>query len=66
MPKLKTKKAVSKRFKLTGSGKLKRKQGFRQHIAHGKTTKQKRHLRKSKYVHETDMKRIKDLLQGGK
>lgn len=62
MPKMKTKKAVSKRFKLTGSGKLKRKQAFRQHDAWAKTKKQRRQLSKSSLVHETDQSRIKDLL----
>ena len=50
MPKMKTKKAAAKRFKYTGSGKLKRKQAFRQHDAWGKTTKQRRQLSKSSLV----------------
>lgn len=62
MPKMKTKKAASKRFKYTGSGKLKRKQAFRQHDAWGKSTKQRRQLSKSALVHESDQSRIKDLL----
>jgi large subunit ribosomal protein L35 len=45
MPKLKTKKAISKRFKITGSGKILHKHTNRSHRAFGKTTKQKRHLR---------------------
>jgi large subunit ribosomal protein L35 len=47
MPKQKTKKAVSKRFIITGSGKIKHKHTNRSHRAFGKTTKQKRHSRKS-------------------
>ena len=64
MPKMKTKKAAAKRFKKTSTGQLKRKQAYRQHIAHGKTKKQRRHLRKSALVHETDLKRISELFQG--
>jgi large subunit ribosomal protein L35 len=62
MPKMKTKKAVAKRFKKTASGGLKRKQAYRQHIAHGKTKKQRRHLSKAKMVSPSDMKRIGDLV----
>ena len=41
MPKVKTKSGAKKRFKLTGSGKLKRKQAFKSHILTKKETKQK-------------------------
>ena len=61
--KMKTKKSVAKRFKKTGSGKLKRAQGFRSHKASHKTQKQKRQLRKSALVHPSDQKRIDSLLQ---
>lgn len=64
MPKMKTKKSAAKRFKKTASGALKRKQAFRQHIAHGKSKKQRRHLSKPAYVHETDVTRISQLFQG--
>ncbi|GMO16078.1 MAG: hypothetical protein Ta2E_07240 [Mycoplasmoidaceae bacterium] len=46
MPKMKTKKAVKKRFIVSGSGKIKHHHTNRQHRAFGKTTKQKRHSRK--------------------
>jgi large subunit ribosomal protein L35 len=46
----KNKKAVTKRMKLTANGKLKMKHTNRSHMAHNKTTKQKRHLRKDGYV----------------
>jgi large subunit ribosomal protein L35 len=62
MPKMKTKKAVAKRFKKTATGGLKRKQANRQHIAHGKTKKQRRHLAKQKMVSKSDMKRISELM----
>ena len=61
--KMKTKSSVAKRFKKTGSGKLKRAQGFRSHKASHKTQKQKRNLRKSALVHPSDQKRIESLLQ---
>ena len=42
MPKMKTKKAAAKRFKITASGKMMRKQAYRQHDAWGKSKKQRR------------------------
>ena len=47
MPKLKTSKALKKRFKITGTGKIKRSQSGTQHLLSGKTTKKKRQARKS-------------------
>ena len=64
MPKMKTKKAAAKRFRITGSGKLVRKQGFRQHDAWGKSKKQRRHLRKQVVVNETDQSRSKRMFPG--
>ena len=46
MPKMKTKRAAAKRFKVTGTGKLKRNKAFTSHILTKKTTKRKRNLRK--------------------
>ena len=63
MPKMKTKKSVAKRVKRTGSGELKRQQGYVSHFASHKSNKQKRNLRKSTLVHPSDVKRIKHLLQ---
>jgi len=62
MPKMKSHRGAAKRFKKTGSGKLKRHQAYTSHLAHGKTTKQKRQLAKSKLVSKGDYKRIKDLV----
>ena len=62
MPKLKTKKAVSKRFKVTGSGQLKRHKANTQHILGKKSTKRKRNLRKAAYVSTTQEKAMKKLL----
>ena len=54
----KTKRAVAKRLKKTYSGKLKRKHAFRSHLAHNKTTKQKRHLRKDGFLNPTYTKKL--------
>ena len=62
MPKMKTKKEKKKRFKLTGTGKLKRKHAFKSHILTKKETKQKRNLTKSGIVHKADMNNIKHQL----
>lgn len=64
MPKMKTKRALAKRVKVTGTGKLKRKHAYVSHFAANKTHKQKVQLRKSALVSKSDVKRIKDLLQG--
>lgn len=62
MPKMKTKKSVAKRFKITGTGKLKRAQAFKSHILTKKSRKTKRNLRKTAYVSETQEKVMKKLL----
>jgi ribosomal protein L35 len=62
MPKMKTKKSVAKRFKVTGTGKLKRARAFKQHILTKKSTKTKRNLRKAGYVSETQEKTMKILM----
>ena len=64
MPKMKTKRALAKRVKVTGSGKLKRSHAYTSHLAPRKTHKQKVHLRKSALVSSSDMKRLKGMLQG--
>ena len=63
MPKMKTKKALAKRVKVTGSGKLKRSHAYVSHFAANKSHKQKRNLRKSTLVSGSDHKRIKLMLQ---
>lgn len=62
MPKMKTKKSLQKRVKVTGSGKLKRGHAYTSHFAANKTQKQKRKLRKASLIHPTDYKRIKSLI----
>ena len=62
MPKLKTKKAVAKRFKVTGTGQLKRSKANSQHILGKKTTKRKRNLRKATLTDKTVLKTYKKKL----
>lgn len=62
MPKMKTHRGAAKRFKRTGSGKLKRQHAYTSHLAHNKTTKQKRHLAKASTVSASDYKRIRQML----
>ena len=62
MPKMKTKSSAKKRFKLTGTGKIKRKHAFKSHILTKKETKQKRRLTDMGLVHKTDMGRVKKML----
>jgi large subunit ribosomal protein L35 len=62
MPKMKTNKGAAKRFKRTGSGKIRRNSAFTSHILTTKTTKRKRNLRKSSIMAASDAKRIKVLI----
>ena len=62
MPKLKTSKAAAKRFKKTGTGKLKRMKAYKSHILTKKTTKKKRELRKATIVDSTNVKNMKKIL----
>lgn len=62
MPKMKTHKGAAKRFKKTGSGKLKRARAYTSHMFSNKTQKQKRKLRKAAIVTSGDYQRIKELL----
>jgi large subunit ribosomal protein L35 len=63
MAKMKSKRALKKRVKVTGTGKLKRHSAYTSHLAPHKTTKQKRHLRKASLVDNSDYKRVKTLMQ---
>ncbi|MCF8276051.1 MAG: 50S ribosomal protein L35 [Flavobacteriales bacterium] len=62
MPKVKTNSSAKKRFKLTGTGKIKRKHAFKSHILTKKTTKQKRNLTHSTLVSDADMSNVKHML----
>jgi large subunit ribosomal protein L35 len=63
MPKMKTKSAAKKRFKVTGTGKVKRATAYRSHILTSKTTKRKRKLRGPHLVSKQDEKAVKIMLQ---
>ena len=63
MPKMKTKSSAKERFKLTGTGKIKRKHAFKSHILTKKSKKRKLRLTKSGLVHESDASNIKEQLR---
>lgn len=62
MPKQKSHRGAKKRFKLTSSGKIKRGHSMKNHILTSKTTKRKRHLRKSTLVSSAMEKTIKRMI----
>jgi len=62
MPKIKTCRAAAKRFKKTGTGKLKRVKAYKSHILTKKSTKRKRNLRKATITDDTNSKNMKKLL----
>ena len=62
MPKMKTSKTASKRFRKTGTGKLRRQQAMRQHLFEKKSSKRTRSLAGTVDVLSGDVKRIKRLL----
>lgn len=62
MPKMKTKSSAKKRFKFTGTGKIKRKHAFKSHILTKKATKRKRNLTQMGTVDQADVKSIKKQL----
>ena len=62
MPKMKTHSSAKKRFKRTGSGKLKRFQAFTSHMMRNKSKKAKLRLRDGAMVSAADEKRVKRLL----
>ena len=59
---MKTNSGSKKRFKLTGTGKIKRKHAYKSHILTKKTKKQKRNLTHIGLVDKADVKRVKSLL----
>lgn len=62
MPKMKTNRGAAKRFKKTGSGKIKRSKAFTSHILTKKSTKRKRSLRQSDIVDPSNAKAIRKIL----
>lgn len=65
MPKLKTKKGVAKRFKITKSGKIKKRSACRGHILSKMSRKRKRKLRKGSYLAGVEVKNIRRMLPYG-
>jgi large subunit ribosomal protein L35 len=63
MPKEKTKSGAKKRFKLTGSGKIKRKHAYKSHILTKKGTKQKRRLTHTGLVSKADESNVRAMLK---
>jgi len=62
MPKMKTCRGAAKRFKATGSGKIRRSKAFTSHILTKKSTKRKRNLRKSGLIDAADTRAVKRML----
>ncbi|BCO09535.1 50S ribosomal protein L35 [Desulfolithobacter dissulfuricans] len=62
MPKMKTNRGAAKRFKATGSGRIKRNKAYSSHILTKKSTKRKRNLRKSALICDADMKAVRRML----
>ena len=62
MPKIKTNRAAAKRFKVTGTGKLKRNKAYKSHILTKKSTKRKRNLRQATITDSTNVKNMKKVL----
>lgn len=62
MPKLKTRKAAAKRFKVTCNGKIKRRRAFKNHILEPKSSQRKRRLSRVTLVHERDAENVRLML----
>jgi len=62
MPKMKTKSGAAKRFRIRGSGGIKRSKAFLRHILTKKSTKRKRGLRGTTNVDATNVKSIKSMM----
>ncbi len=62
MPKIKTRKGASKRFKKLASGKIKRRHSNAGHIMTKKSAKRKRYLRQADYVSSADAPRVKKMM----
>jgi large subunit ribosomal protein L35 len=62
MPKLKTNRGAAKRFKKTGSGKIKRRRPNSSHLFTKKSTKRKRRLRSPTLIDKADLKKVRKLI----
>ncbi len=62
MPKMKSNRGAVKRFRLTGTGRVKRKHAYKRHILTKKDTKRKRHLTQMGLVHSHDEAVVKEMI----
>ena len=62
MPKIKTHRGAAKRFKMTASGKIKRRKGYKSHLLTSKPAKRTRNLRTAVIVSASDHKNMKSLM----
>jgi len=62
MPKMKTKRSAAKRIRATGTGKLVRAKGWKQHLLEAKPAKRKRQLRKASHIDPADVRRTRRLV----
>jgi large subunit ribosomal protein L35 len=62
VPKIKTNRSAAKRFRVTGSGKIKRNKGYKRHILSSKNKKRKRHLRQATLVAGVEVSNIRKLI----
>jgi large subunit ribosomal protein L35 len=62
MPKIKTNRGAAKRFRKTGTGKIRRNKAFTSHILTKKTTKRKRELRQGTLIAAVDQKNVSRLI----
>ncbi len=62
MPKIKTNRGAAKRFRKTGTGRIRRNKAFTSHILTKKSTKRKRELRQGTLIHKADERNIARLI----
>lgn len=62
MPKMKSNRAAKKRFRLTGTGKIRRNKAFKSHILTKKSPKRKRNLRRSDILSRADVGRVRRMI----
>ncbi|MCL2791278.1 MAG: 50S ribosomal protein L35 [Desulfobulbus sp.] len=62
MPKMKTNRGAAKRFRLTGSGRVRRNKAYSSHILTKKSTKRKRNLRKSTLIAGVDQRAVRRMM----
>jgi large subunit ribosomal protein L35 len=62
MPKIRTNRSAHKRFRITGTGKIRRYKAFKSHILTKKTRKRKRNLRQSAIMDDTNQPQIRRLI----